>query len=285
MNHPNKWTPDELNILTQIGAEHSALELSEKFLSRHSPSGIAGRRQRLGIRCTKGCISAINRSIRSRLNLDKLCKVDQTLLFDDIDYVCAQILLGSMLGDGCVSRTTPCRNFKFVCGHVGKQIPYTHWKAKNMQMFLARSSDNGNISEMCTCTHPIFTRLRDEFYPVRTACNKYRIPTTVARKMDEFGLLIWYLDDGCASKRDPLQMLITANGWNITDLTLTIQMLNSALGLHMYIKEYPRHGSVHSNKSVKIPAVDRDILIPKWNSLFNAYSIPTCMKYKFGSLA
>jgi len=292
-----KWTDDEVSLLKEHGTKllHELIEL----LPKHTAMGISVKRKRLGVELPDNYASEMGKRNRSLLDNDKLCKTDQSIKLDDLDNTTKQVILGSILGDGSIKKNGSGgkmrdkwsqRNFIFYDMHRSPQEDYTDWKASKLQTFLAKSSrkPEDNRSEMWTVSHPIFTTLRDKFYPARTKCNKCMIPADMVEQMDELALLVWYFDDGYIGVRpDGLNTKghhrrpapsISAKGWNHEDLCNAAEILNKNLGLHLYIGTHKHRDGI--NKLVKIPAEDRDVLFPKWQELAKEHGVPECMMYK-----
>jgi len=261
--------------------------------------GISIKRKRLGIELPDEYLSRQGAYGRSFVNNDNLCKTDHSLTLNDLDDTTKQVLLGSVLGDGSIKKNGSGgkmrgkwsqRNFIFYDMHRSPQFDYTDWKASKLQTFLAKSSrnDEKNRSETWTVSHPIFTMLRDKFYPAMTKCNKCMIPADIVEQMDELALLVWYFDDGYIGVRPDgfdtkghhkrPQPRIAAKGWNYEDLCRAAEILNKNLGLHLYVLTFKHRDGV--GKEVKIPAKDRDYLFQLWQQLAKQHGVPECMMYK-----
>ena len=186
-----KWLEEELEMLKELGPTKQARELIG-VLPRHSHQAIAKMRTRLGIVLEDGYSS---RAGKYAWSFRDCCKLDQTLTLNDFDNTTFQLLIGSMLGDGCISKAADCKNYMFCEGHSVKQLDYLQWKADKLSCFMPRWNSRKNPL-ICTVYHPIFTSLRDAFYPSRSKCNKCLMPMELLSKLDLFGLMIWYLDDG-----------------------------------------------------------------------------------------
>ena len=74
-----------------------------------------------------------------------------------------QILIGSLLGDGCIAKNnSKCKNYSFKEMHCVEQSEYVEWKAKMLSCFGAIYC--GKRPELFTKTKKLFTRLRKEMY-------------------------------------------------------------------------------------------------------------------------
>lgn len=270
------------------------MEELSSMLPRHTPKAISIKRRRLGIELDADYISRTGARNRLLLDNDKLCKLDQSLTLENLTNSEYQILLGCLLGDGCIKRNGSggknrdkwkMRNFIFYCCHLGPQMDYNEWKANALSRLLTKTRRSitkagKDRSELWTVSHPMFTKLRDLFYPTRHKSTKTTIPAEAIEKMDTLGLLIWYLDDGYrGDRRKPPSPKIAAKGYELESLERTTRILNENLGLHLYVKQTKHRGDT-LNKLVCIPAIDRNVLFPLWQKYVEELGIPQYMKYK-----
>ena len=107
-----------------------------------------------------------------------------------------QVLLGSLLGDGCIGSTGG-----FIENHSIEQETYLKLKARvlngfdpKMRKYLVKTQ-NGNSHEaisMGLAKTYYLHELRQEWY----ANGKKDFPVAALEKLNNFGLAIWYMDDG-----------------------------------------------------------------------------------------
>jgi len=293
------WTKDEIQFLHTFGTAMLPYEL-QKFIPRHTQMAIATKRKRLGIKLPESYRIRMGAHARSFVNNDDLCKGDQTLTLSDFSPEALQLLLGSILGDGCIKKNsggrnrekTKLRNYLFYEGHGAKQTDYVKWKCDkfsflNARFFSSSRKKTGtniyqNCPEMCTTSYPLFTELRKKIYGDGHISSKTYIPLNVFSQLDLFGLLIWYLDDGYFGKnRAPPS--IACKGWDDDDLDAIVESLNVKFSLTLYV--YRSKFRVDEiNKIIKFRVVDKKKIFPIWEELFVLHKIPECMKYKLGNL-
>lgn len=280
-----KWLVDEIEQLKKFGAVKQARELVD-VLPRHTAQAISKKRTRLGIVLLDDYRSRSGKYARSFLDC---CKLDQNLCLEDFGGIVFQIIIGSMLGDGCISKSKDCANYTFCEGHGIKQYDYLEWKFNKLASLFPRWSSRKNPL-IYTPHHPMFTKLRDDFYPLRSKCRKGIIPMDLVSKIDLFGLMIWYLDDGylgttksgrlCNGLKKSPRPSIAAKGWKYDELVQTTELLNKRLGLLLYVKQYKHKGGL--NKVVYL-GQSRDKLLSTWQSLAKEHNLPECMDYKLGT--
>lgn len=154
-----------------------------------------------------------NKKIKCRISNINLYHELRKTDFNDIQK---QLLIGSVLGDGCLRIPKHGKNASFSERHCEKQREYLEWKKELLMPFVPRKLDiekGGNhvISGIkCvtqdsyrfqTIAHPYLTALWKFFY--RGNGNKI-LPEEIKNFITEFVIAVWICDDGCLSwgKRD-----------------------------------------------------------------------------------
>lgn len=282
------WTDKELKILKNYGIKLSSYELCE-LLPRHTACGIRAKRKRMGIVVSEETKKNQARRWRSLLNPDFLCKGDLSLTMQDLDSITKQILLGSILGDGCLKKNGGAknqRNYIFYEGHSLKQAEYCKWKYEKLKIFKTTYNQylEKNRIELRTTSFPLFTELRKKFYGSDSIGNK--LPMDILSELDLFGLLIWYLDDGyygCPEfdKHQKPYPSITIKRCDYNDLCVLVNSINRKYGLNLFVAKHKHNGGW--NKKIMIKKEDRKKLFPLWADMFKEQNIPDCMSYKLRS--
>jgi len=264
------WTQSEIEILLEKGSELFLHELAE-LIPRHSPIAIWAKKNRLGVISSDNLVSKMSSLNRGKRDYSKTCILDSNLILNDFSNSIRQCLIGSLLGYGCVTKPSNrnCNNYYFSECHHEKQIEYCIWKSDFMKDFQPRFYSSKKMAEFVTPSHPIFTEIRGLVYENG---NKNRLPLELFGELDEFGLLIWYLDEG---GRYGMAQSITSKLFNTDDLKYLVVHINKTLGLGLYVE----HNEGIMSKIV-ISANDKNILFPIWNKLFDKYNIPESMRYK-----
>jgi len=273
----NRWTNSEIEIISNNWKGKTNSELAE-LIPRHSRDAIARKMKRIGIFLSKEDISWRAKYAHSFIDYDNKCKTDQHLNLDNLDNIVFQVLIGSMLGDGCVNKQSKnLRNYRFCEGHGLKQSDYVYWKANILSIFKPRISNCKNHTSLITKTNPIFTFLRNNFYNLPINCQKSKIPIDLVSNIDLFGLMVWYLDDGNLSKKS-WNLTIGAMGWDDNDLADLSNLINLKFNLSTYVYKC-RHKN-GTNKILKFPFKDR-LILNDWKNIAFIHKIPKCMFYKF----
>jgi len=180
------------------------------------------------------------------------------------------LIIGSMLGDGHITKEKNY-NSKLSLAHSIKQESYLKYKFNILKKYELVNKfckykihnnryKNGFIEEVRfkSKAHPIFSNYRDIFYKNNV---KY-IPNKI-EELDEFGLSIWYFDDGNKTKYG--YQLNTQN-FTITDIKKLSLLLKTKFNIN---------NTIHKNKTIYILSDSKDIL----TNILNKYSIP-CVDYK-----
>lgn len=131
----------------------------------------------------------------------------------NLDENVQQILIGSLLGDGCIRLGKRDRNARFCEVHSLKQSDYLRWKAEIFIKHFGGSvtpypphshylskNDGSQIKvkgtggfALHTRTSPVLTEFYYRWYPN----GKKIIPEEDIEKLSPLGLAVWYQDDGC----------------------------------------------------------------------------------------
>jgi len=259
-----------MNILKEKGTIISSYDLS-KLIKTRSPIAIAIKCRRLGIFKSKEFKSQHGKEARKNVkNPHKI--LDWNLKFDDFSYETQQIIIGSLLGDGFITKNSnKSKEYCFREGHGEKQKEYLKWKANMLEELKPKISR----IELFTPTHPIFTSLRENFYNSKKGKNN--LINDYVGKIDWLGFFIWYLDDGGLQSRER-DFTITSKLFHEKGLISLLNLINKKLGLRLIIKFYKhREGTM---ARIKILAKDRTKVKTKFEELFKKYQFPECMAYK-----
>lgn len=185
-----------------------------------------------------------------------------------------QLLIGSLLGDGCFcSVGKAAKNKCLSIGHSWKQKEYLEYKWNILNRYNLVSPiieyhiNNKRYSQELigyrfkSKLHPIFTNIRTKYYD--TEGNK-RVLYEFVKDIDALGLAIWYMDDGYATKNS---CILSTCSFNIEEQTLLADILLSKFDLHFNVGK--------NDNSMYLQAKD----FPKFVDLIKDFIIPT-MQYK-----
>lgn len=198
------------------------------------------------------------------IRYDKLTKIDNL----------EQILIGSILGDGYLSKKPINSHCQLYISHCPKQLPYLEFKkgffdelnlSANRGIKLYRDYSNRykkgftDTYSYYTKVHPLLSDYREKFYP---SGDKIITEENIS-KLSKLGLAIWYMDDGqvCTSSYQ-----INSTGFNKEGCMILINYLKKKFDLDFTLQKdnimYLRTKSIKKFEKIIIPFV------------------PNCMKYK-----
>lgn len=268
------WTEEEKQIIKNCWSEKSAKELQEKIPNR-SVDSINEMAQRLKVYKSQNFWINLGKKYLGK-PLPPRYKLDQNIKITDLSNETYQVLIGSILGDGCIKKQNKNRNrYIFSEDHSIKQLDYLQWK-KEMLKELSPSNVHNLKAEtpnLTTPSHEIFKILRNDFYNEEKKKKSYIKPGYV-KKLNALGLLIWYLDDGYKEGKNG--GAIGSTLFSYSNLGKTIKILNKNLNLSLYL----RFSEKEQRTTIVINSENFKKIIPTWKKLVIKYNLPKCMWYK-----
>lgn len=134
-----------------------------------------------------------------------------------------EIVIGSLLGDGYLVRTT--RGFAFRVNHGVRQKAYVDWKYHELETLTnSPPRQYRNSYYFRTVSHPFFDALRQQFYVGRRRILPKRIVTWIT----PLTLSVWLMDDGA---RDGGQLRFNTQSFSRKENLHLIRILEATLGI------------------------------------------------------
>ena len=152
-----------------------------------------------------------------------------------------QILLGSILGDGCIHKTGSDR-FRLRIIHGIKQRDYCEWKAYMFDVKTIYIEKNGYSQTPAIAFN---TKIID-FEKEINFTNKKTVPQWVIDNIDARGIAIWYMDDGSISK-DHWYSIIHSNTFDKETHIRFVKKFES-LNINCVIKKSKRYYCLYFNE-------------------------------------
>ena len=179
------------------------------------------------------------------------------------------MILGGLLGDiHCRIKKPKSINANIEWVHGNNQLEYSYWKSillKRLQFNIRKTKLN--TLHFASKNFKCLNYYHCLFYSnARKIINKQ-----ILNKLDKFGLLIWYLDDGSYHKRDKTAKLYT-NCFTLFEQKLMQKWFKNKWGIKCNIQR-----AREAEYVLYFPASETRKLI----SLLMEFDIPECMKYKF----
>jgi recombination protein RecA len=147
-----------------------------------------------------------------------------------------QLILGSLMGDGCLSPNTRGRSgVRFRMGHGAKQAAYLDWKVEML----------GNIpcSRSANATGAVFADVRPlpELAELRSAVyfgdGKKHLTWDYLKALTPLALAIWYMDDGCFTLRSKGVQERTRGGTGRIEICVEAMSPGSRERLVQYLRD------------------------------------------------
>lgn len=185
-----------------------------------------------------------------------------------------QLLLGSMLGDGCISTKGLSKHHRFSLAHSEKQLEYITFKHEifkqykldnKLSYYIIKNEryKNGEFREFRFKTkgHKIFDKYRMLFYPE----GKKIVPDRI-NKLEAEGLAIWFMDDGYRTGNNLKGAMFSTSGFSKEDVIKLKDLLENKFKLKC---------SIHARNEIYIWVQS----VPRLIELISPFIVPS-MKYK-----
>ena len=204
-----------------------------------------------------------------------------------------EILTGSMLGDGNVSKFGRAnRNSCFRKKQCLKYKEYVEWHVKELSPFSKKldelystdrpvADDRGMIVERQkvprylaaysarTCSHPVFTEMRKKWYPK----NKKIVPKDI--QLSPLSVAIWFCDDGCNAWKNREARIFTQS-FAIGEAEFLRRLFIKQFDIKSVVRIIVSKKTGKKQPYLKFSSKSYDMLI----SLIKPYVIWDCMKHK-----
>lgn len=134
-----------------------------------------------------------------------------------------EIVVGSLLGDGHLAKTT--RGYAFRVNHGLLQKEYVDWKYKELASLTNSSPDTGiNHYYFRTVSHSYFDRMRKMFY----VGDRKIVPKSIKKLITPLMLAVWFMDDGT---REGNQARLNTQSFTKKENELLSKALETKLGI------------------------------------------------------
>lgn len=146
-------------------------------------------------------------------------------------------VIGMLLGDGYLNKHNSESNSHLQMSHSIKQQDYALWKARLLEyltnvttreyaIFNKSVGKTYQTIQIVTRRHPFYTKLRDRMYHF----NHKVIDEHCMKMLTPLGLALWYMDDGCCTKKSGWD---NGNGYVVSLSTHSFSALE-----HLYLQWY-----------------------------------------------
>lgn len=169
--------------------------------------------------------------------------------------VAKKVLLGTVLGDGClVASQYGTGNTYLVMNHGIDQIPYVLWKMQMLEPvtgpFSVRMFKRTGKGEWSTrpkinvwsLSNKYLGNIHDDFYMFDaedTGRFKKVVRLNVLRRLTPESLAVWFMDDGCLSvTKSTLYIRLATNGFTMEENELVCKYMAEMWGIHFVTDQH-----------------------------------------------
>jgi hypothetical protein len=200
------------------------------------------------------------------------------------------IIIGSLLGDGCIERNKKCGSMNYSEQHTEKQRDYLEWKRKYICSDKRMEEINrsfGKVYRIRWSDVETIRHLREEWYPN----GKKIVPKSLMNDLDELALMVWYFDDGDHIKsKQPMKhfegnwkrnaLRISTASFTYKENLYLRRILHRRFGIQpTLVKEKCACGKYYRLYFGKAGDAYNKI-IEIIENCFYKYKLPDCLKYK-----
>lgn len=167
--------------------------------------------------------------------------------------VAKKVLLGTMLGDGCMVSISDLKAY-FVVNHGIDQLPYLIWKmeilnpsvgtfAVNMYNRKGKKGEWSIRSKVSawTLSSTYLRHIYNDFYFNRNSVIKKEVHLNVLRRLTPESLAVWYMDDGSLGKSKygkEAYMTLATCAYTEQECEMIIQYMSDTWGVLYYITKH-----------------------------------------------
>lgn len=148
-----------------------------------------------------------------------------------------EILVGLLLGDGCLERSKNSTGARLKVGQSIKQIEFAnrlYLKFRDFVRTPPRIKKGKVYQEVVfnTLTHPIFKIFYDWFYPE----GKKIVPINISSMLTPTALAVWFMSDGSIKSKECLGRILNTQSFTKSGIERLIFILKSKFNLQSSIR-------------------------------------------------
>jgi recombination protein RecA len=147
-----------------------------------------------------------------------------------------QVILGSLMGDGCLSPDTRGRSgTRFRLGHGARQAAYLDWKVSLLGNIECSRTSNAKGAVLADFTPlPELAEVREAVY---FGDGKKHLSWDYLKELTPLALAIWYMDDGCFTVRSKGIQERTPGGTGRIEICVEVMSPGSRERLVQYLRD------------------------------------------------
>lgn len=152
-----------------------------------------------------------------------------------------EILVGLLLGDGCLESTKNSQVARLKVGQSLKQFEFVEWLYETFNDFVRtpprlkqKVRNDKRYSELVfnTLTHKSFKHFYDLFYPE----GKKIVPESISKILSSRGLAVWFMSDGSIKSKECLGRILNTQSFLRPDIELLTTVLKDKFNLNSSIR-------------------------------------------------
>lgn len=169
------------------------------------------------------------------------------------------VIIGSMLGDGCLRRASHSKNALLEISHCEKQLGYLKWvhgllqpfarpikqtETAGKKMVCGREVDGSNFYRFYTIAHPDITDVFNTYY--RKGLKG--IDNSLIDKVDLIAMAIWFADDGSINRdknKEPVSCSIATCSFTYKEHLIAVEIVRKFFNGTIKIA---KHGGYYKGK-------------------------------------
>lgn len=182
-----------------------------------------------------------------------------------------EVLVGLLLGDGCLERTKNSQVARLKVSQSLKQSDFVQWLYETFKDFvrtpprLKQKDKNGKrYSELVfnTLTHKSFTYFYNLFYPN----GKKVVPESINQSLTATALAVWFMSDGSIKSKQSRGRILNTQSFTRPDIERLILILKSKFNLQSSIRTQKDGLQIYiSGKSAEVlNIVLKDKILPSF---------------------
>lgn len=153
-----------------------------------------------------------------------------------------QVLVGTLLGDGCLETQNQGRTYRLKIEHSIAQKDYVDWKYQVFKEFTLseprihkRISYSAIRSNYCfsTVSHGSLRFYGQQFY----RNGKKVMPGLIGKMLTPLALAVWFMDDGSIKSKQHKALVIHSQSFNKQDLEKIIKVLDKKYGIKSALRK------------------------------------------------
>lgn len=153
-----------------------------------------------------------------------------------------QVLVGTLLGDGCLETQNNGRTYRLKVEHSIKQKDYVDWNYKIFKNWvLTEPKIKEKIILGSKLQNYYFSTLSSgalRFYAQQFYKNRVKvIPKIIGKLLTPLALAVWFMDDGSIKSNQHRALVIHSQSFAKTDLERIMKVIEEKFGINMVLRK------------------------------------------------